>query len=159
MGTSIKQLSFVNFQPIGNDFRALISLEDAFKKDINWQNISDQAVSVYKKELKLMKLELGLMKETKLLKKPITATQIWILGNYIFELISNLDFLQLQVDGIYNHLERDLGVKRKWLEKVIILRRYVPSLSLIPKNLRWGLFEHSTRKKAEQLARGEFNNE
>lgn len=159
MGTPIKQLSFVSFEPIENDFRALMSLEDTFKKELNWQNISDKAVNIYKNEINLMKGELALMKETKILKKPITAKQIWILGNYIFELINKLELIQLQIDGIYNHLERDLGVKRKWLEKVIILRRYVSSSNMVPENLRWGLFEHSTRKKAEQLARGEFNNE
>lgn len=159
MGTPIKQHSFISFQPLGDNFRSLVSLEDAFKKDIVWQDISDRAANIYLKKISLMKAEIESIKETKKIKHAINARQMWTLGNYIFELIDDLEKLQLQIDGVYDHLERDLSVKRKWLEKVVILRRYVTTLEIIPKDLKWSLFEHSIKNKVEQLIRGELNNE
>ena len=58
------------------------------------------------------------------------------------------------MDSIYAHLTRDLDVKRKWLEKVIIFRRYIQEEAAIPKAAYWGMFEHGTRRKAEQLQAG-----
>jgi len=159
MGTTIKQLSFVSFEPNNTGFRSLVSLQDTLLKNIDWPKISEQSSQIYFDAISLMKIELELMKMTKKSKKSITARQIWKLGNYIFKLVNDLERLCLQIDGLYGHLERDLEVKRKWLEKVIILRRYLPSINLIPENLRWGFFEHSTRNKAEQLAKNKFGNE
>ncbi|MHA1882238.1 MAG: hypothetical protein ACTSUO_04255 [Candidatus Thorarchaeota archaeon] len=85
---------------------------------------------------------------------PISARQIWEIGDYIFKLVSELEKLTLQIDGIYDHLERDLGVKRKWLEKVIILRRYIQDKDRIPNSLNWGKCEKGTRRKAELIQKG-----
>jgi len=38
-----------------------------------------------------------------------------------------------------------LGVKKKWLEKAIIFRRYVDDKNAIPKNLNWGKCEKGTK--------------
>jgi hypothetical protein len=87
-------------------------------------------------------------------RKLLPAFKIWQLGNAIFELQHNLNKLFLQLDGLYDHLVRDLGVKRKWLEKVIIFRRYLPDENAIPQSLNWGRCEKGTRLVAEKLRKG-----
>ena len=87
-------------------------------------------------------------------KKPLPARFIWRLGNTIFQLVDDLQKDGFQLDGVYEHLSRDLVVKRKWLEKVIILRRYISKEDLIPETLNWGKCEKGTRKIAENIAKG-----
>lgn len=54
----------------------------------------------------------------------------------------------------YGHLERDLGVARKWLVKAVIFRRYLPDPDRIPPDLNWGRCSDGTRRKAELLQKG-----
>jgi len=89
-------------------------------------------------------------------RKLLPARKVWQLGDSIFELQNNLNTLSLQLDGLYDHLVRDLGVKRKWLEKVIIFRRYLPDENAIPQSLNWGHCEKGTRRVAEKLRRAYF---
>ena len=86
---------------------------------------------------------------------PTPARKIWELGDAIFKLNEELERVSLQIDGLYEHLVRDLTVKRKWLEKVIIFRRHLPDDNLIPESLNWGRCEKGTRKVAERLRVGQ----
>lgn len=81
----------------------------------------------------------------------LPARLIWRLGNVIFELVESLKNNKLQIDGLYEHMERDFSVNRKWLVKVVILRRYIPNENCIPETFNWGYFEKGTRRKAEEL--------
>ena len=83
----------------------------------------------------------------------LPARLVWRLGNVMFELVESLKNNRLQIDGLYGHMERDFLVKRKWLVKVIILRRYIPDENYIPETLNWGYFKKGTRRKAEELMR------
>ena len=60
----------------------------------------------------------------------------------------NLSKIDLQIDNTYYHLVRDLGVNRKWLEKVVIFRRYIQQIELIPETAIWGSFEKGTRSES-----------
>jgi hypothetical protein len=83
----------------------------------------------------------------------LPAREVWEVGNIIFEFIEELASLSLQINGLYDHLERDLNAKRKWLEKVIIFRRYLPNIELVPEELNWGQCEHGTKRVAESLTK------
>jgi hypothetical protein len=82
------------------------------------------------------------------------ARTIWKLGDAVFELTDKLRRLSLEIDGLYDHLTRDLGVKRMWVEKVIIFRRYIPDKKLIPRSVSWGPCRDAPRAAAENLVRG-----
>lgn len=86
--------------------------------------------------------------------KPIPARKVWDWGDAIFRLTQQLAKLSLQLDQLYEHLSRDLGVRRKRLEKIVILRRHLPQKELIPELLNWGRLEKGTRKAAERLRAG-----
>ena len=87
-------------------------------------------------------------------REPIPARIMWKLGDSIFRLKNQLETLSLQLDGIYAHLIRDLGVKREWLEKVIIFRRYLLREDLIPQSLNWSRCYREIRRTAERLQKG-----
>ncbi|MHA1632843.1 MAG: hypothetical protein ACTSXC_08580 [Candidatus Freyarchaeota archaeon] len=115
------------------------------------ESLLDGAAKIYGLAITKMRNVVKQIQELRNSRKTVPARKVWQLGDAIFELQNNLQRSSLQIDGLYEHLTRDLGVKRKWLEKVIILRRYLPCQDLIPSSLNWGQLEKGTRKKAESL--------
>jgi hypothetical protein len=110
-----------------------------------------RAILLYQDGLGVMHSLLTDIKRFRHERRPIPARKVWELGQAIFELRQGLASLSLQMDGLYAHLERDLDVKRKWLEKVVILRRYVTSQETIPDGLAWGDCEKGTKRVALSL--------
>ena len=109
------------------------------------------AVEVYERSTEKMRSLVNEIQGFRDNHKLLPARKVWQLGNAIFELQHDLNELSLQLDGLYDHLVRDLKVKRKWLEKVVIFRRYLPDQNAIPKSLNWGRCEKGTRQAAEKL--------
>lgn len=110
-----------------------------------------KATNIYEKSITRIRSMLVEIQAERDNRKPIAARKIWQIGHIIFELRDQLERLSLQLDSVYDHLVRDLGVRRKWLEKVIILRRHLPDKALIPKSLNWGCCEKGTRRVAQRL--------
>lgn len=146
--------SFISFEPKERGFSAFLPMETAIERDGNLESELSKLTKIYEDSMDEMHFILKKIQEARINKKPVPAYQIWRLGNKIFLLTDKLESLSFQLDGLYNHLVRDLGVKRKWLEKVIIFRRYIPNEKAISRKLNWGVFEKGTRRKAEQLVNG-----
>ena len=146
-----KALRFISFSPGQKDFRGSLSLEAAFEAENDPQTLIRKSERVYKKYIGRMRHITEELKKKRANHISTPASEIWLLGNNIFTLKKELENFGLQVDGLYEHLVRDLNVKRKWLEKVVILRRYIPGKNLIPKASKWGMFEKGTAKKAKAL--------
>ncbi len=149
-----RKLGFVSFEPINYKFRGYLSMEVALGSDKEPEILLQKSIKIYENALKKMAPIVSEIKKSRVNRTSISARKIWQLGNVIFKLRDELEKIGLEIDGIYDHLPRDLEVKRKWLEKVIILRRYLPDIKLIPESLRWGRCEKSTRRKAERLRSG-----
>jgi len=148
------KLTFVSFEPKDDKFRGYIPMEFALSNEKGPEIILRKATKIYETSVSKMKSIVSQIRKSRVDRSTIPARKIWQLGNAIFKLRDELEEIGLEIDGIYDHLTRDLKVKRKWLEKVIILRRYIPSIDLIPESLNWGHFEKSTRRKAEGLRSG-----
>lgn len=156
MGKNLKTntLYFISFQKKDDNYEGYISLDAAMDEKIDLKQIVLKATKIYSKSIfKMQSLNSELVKLKK--KKPIPAYKIWLLGDEIFRLKHNLEKISVQLDNLYDHLTRDLSVKRKWLEKIIIFRRYIVDIKKIQKTLNWGLFEHSTSRKAKRLNLGQ----
>lgn len=149
-----KKLDFVSFEPINDKFKGFLSMEVVFDSRKEPEATILKATKIYENEVKRMTSLVNVIKKSRASHTPVPARRIWQLGNIIFKLRDELEVLGLEIDGIYDHLTRDLDVKRKWLEKVIILRRYLPYISMIPESLNWGRCEKGTRKIAERLKSG-----
>ena len=148
------KLPFVSFEPNNKSFRAYLSMEEFIFGDIDSELTIRKAVKIYENSIIEMRTFIKEIQGFRNNRKRLPAHKIWQLGNAIFELQYNLNKLFLQLDGLYDHLVRDLGVKRKWLEKVIIFRRYLPDKNAIPQSLNWGRCEKGTRRIAEKLRKG-----
>lgn len=149
-----KPTSFITFEPKGGKFSAFLPIETAIKRESDLESELSKLTKIYGDSINEMRFILKRIQETRTNKKPVPAYQIWRLGNKIFLLTDKLENFSFQLDDLYNHLVRDLEVKRKWLEKVIIFRRYIPDEKAISKKLKWGIFEKGTRRKAGQLVNG-----
>lgn len=143
---------FVSFKPTPDRYRFIgrLPVDEMSEVDGDIADLLSKAEEVYGSYIARMRDLVNKINELRKHRK-FSARMAWVLGDLIFELRDQLGALSLQLDGIYEHLTRDLGANKKWLEKVVILRRYLPVEEMIPPGLNWGYFEHSTRRKAEQL--------
>lgn len=148
------KLAFISFEPNDERFRAFLSMEELISSDKDPELTLRKAVKIYENSIIKMCTFIKEIQNIRNNRKLLPARKVWQLGDAIFELQGNLNKLSLQLDGLYDHLVRDLGVKRKWLEKVIIFRRYLPDKKAIPQSLNWGRCEKGTRRVAEKLRRG-----
>ena len=126
-------------------------MADFIDRSLNLETFLKKASNVYEDYIKNMLIIVSEIQSLRKARCLIPARKIWELGDLIFKLTGKMETLSLQIDGLYDHLVRDLHAKRKWLEKVIVLRRYLPRKTLIPKELNWGQCEKGTRKVAEKL--------
>lgn len=147
--------NFVSFEPIDDSFRGYLSIEAALREEEKPELLLNKAEKIYEIKLKNMKSKIVAINTAKANHEPIPARNIWAIGDSIISLRNELSKIGLELDGVYDHLVRDLSVKKKWLEKLIILRRYLPNKALIPKSLNWGRLEKGTRRKAIKLKSGQ----
>ena len=142
----------VSFEPIlDGKYRGSLSLVSLTEIQDDPEALLLRAAEVYRSRITKMQQIVIEVKERRSKREKVSAALVWNLGDEIFGLTEDLAGLSLELDGLYNHLVRDLDANRKWIEKVIILRRYLPQRHRILESLTWGYFEKSTRRKAEAL--------
>ena len=151
---SKNDLMLVSFKPNKEHFMAFFLMEQFLSSERDLEPVLKEASQLYEHSIKRMQSVINEINTFRKERRLLPARVIWKLGNLIFKLVRNLEKLSLQIDGIYDHLVRDLNVKRKWLEKVIIFRRYLPNQFAIPESLNWGRCEKGTRRAAEKLQEG-----
>lgn len=149
-----KQLILVSFKPERGKYTPSIPLSQFLTSEKDVETVLNKVTSLYQKSIDSMKEIIKEIENYRATRKPLPARIIWRLGDQIFRLVEDLNKEGFQLDGVYEHLSRDLNAKRKWLEKVIILRRYIPKQNLIPETLNWGRCEKGTRRIAENISRG-----
>lgn len=147
-------LTFVAFEPRVDGFIAAAPLEQLDNLGARPEAVLQAASAVYGRAVAEMRAQLSAMAELKAQRQPITAQKCWELGDAILALVGRLTDMSLEVDGLYDHLTRDLGMKSKRLRTAITFRRHLPDKELIPASLRWSHCERGARKVAENLSRG-----
>jgi hypothetical protein len=151
---SKNELMFVSFKRNQGTYIAYLPMKQFFSSDRDIESVLKEAARLYEDSILRMQsivAEINTFRSRRIL---LPASKIWELGDLIFRLVESLERLSLQIDGIYDHLVQDLNVKRKWLEKAIIFRRYLPNKDIIPQSLNWGRCEKGTRRAAEKLRNG-----
>lgn len=147
-------LTPVHFQPKDGTFVAMVPMDALLSGDFDLDNTLTEASRRYVTLVTDMRSKLNDIKRLRSAHIPVPARSIWALGDAIFKLNQAMSELTLQIDSLYSHLSRDLSVKRKWLEKVVIFRRYLAQQKTVPPGLNWGRCEKGTRRVAENLSRG-----
>jgi len=149
-----KELAFISFERTDKKYKGFLAIEAALNSDEEPEALIQKAIEIYENSINNITSHIDEINKSRKSQKHVTARQVWLVGDDIFKLRDNLENLGLQLDGVYDHLTRDLNVKQKWLEKVVILRRYLPEVGLIPETLNWGKLEKGTRRKTERLKLG-----
>lgn len=149
------KLAFISFKPNKDGFSSYLALEGFDQNCQDPEDLIKRASKLYEKYIHTLRNINVEIQNIRSSPEVIPARIIWELGDQIFKLIEALTRLSLQIDGLYEHLVRDLNVKRKWLEKVIIFRRYLPQKKYVPISLNWGQCEKGTRKVAIELFKKE----
>ena len=147
-------LTFVAFTPRDAGFTASVPLEQLDGLGAHPELLLEKAGALYGKSVGEMRSCLSEMAAMKDRRQPITAQKVWEWGDAAFALVENLAEMSLELDGLYEHLTRDLGINQKRLSNVITFRRYLPAKELIPAALGWAQCEKSARKVAENLSKG-----
>ena len=151
------QMIFVAFEPREEGFIASVPIEHLESLGDHPEASLREASATYHHHLDAMRSlldDIGWFKTNRI---PIPARKMWDLGDSIFRLVDHLADLSLEIDGLYEHLSRDLklhsgqlGMYR--LTRAVTFRRYLPDRALIPDSLGWRVCEKNVRKTAEQLA-------
>ena len=147
---------FVSFKQDKGEYNTFIAMNGFFSSSGDLESLLNKAATIYGSYICKMLVLVDVINVFRSNRRPLPARKIWQLGDIIFQLVDELSQLSLQIDGIYDHLARDLNAKRKWLEKVIIFRRYIPEERMIPEHLNWGKCEKGTRRVAELIQKGIF---
>ena len=150
----MKDLIAVSFQPNDQEFIAHVSLESMILIEGNPEALLRRVSSKYSRAIQSMRKQLDEMNYIKKSRRVLPARKIWKFGDSIFSLKSDMEHMSFHINGLYDHLIRELGVKRMWLEKVIIFRRYIPNQKSIPRSLAWGKCSSSPRKTARAILNG-----
>lgn len=148
------KITFVTFKPQNDRFIGFISIGAVINNNYDMEYLLRKSSTLYMRHIKKLRYLINEIQGMRTKRQQIAARKIWEIGDIIFKLRLELQKLSLELDGLYDHLVRDLEVKRKWLEKVIIFRRYIPDKKQIPKSLNWGRCEKGTRRIAQKLIKG-----
>ena len=149
-----RKLNFVSFEPSDGEFVAFTSVEWILSGENDPEVVLRKASELYGRAVAKMRRLISQTQSARADGRLIPARKMWELGQVIFELKRRVEKLSLQVSGLYDHLSRELGVKREWLQKVVIFRRYLPDKALIPDGLNWGRCARAPRRAAERLSEG-----
>lgn len=151
----MKDLIPVSFHPDKGKFVAHVPLKSSILMESDSERLLAKAGSRYLKSIQSMREQLKEMDDIKRNRDVIPARKIWELGDSVFSLVKNMERMSFHINGLYDHLTRDLEIKRMWLQKVVIFRRYIPNRKSIPASVPWGKCSASPRKTAKAILEGE----
>ena len=147
-------LTFVAFEPREEGFVASVPLEQLDALGEHPEALLRAASETYKNSIGGMRSLLADIDALKTRRIPISARKIWELGDAVLDLISELEQYSMELDGLYDHLVRDLGMKERRWNAIITFRRYLADKGLIPETLGWRRCERYSRQVAESLSKG-----
>ena len=147
---------FVAFDPRETGFIASVPMKQFDALGERPEAVLKEASTAYGSAIEIMQSLLDDFDRLKSSRTAIPAQRVWELGDAVFHLVEDLARSSLEIDGLYDHLVRDLGIERGRLGKyrltrAITFRRYLPDKDLIPKSLEWSRCEKNARGMAEQL--------
>ena len=151
------QIGFVAFEPRNGGFIASVPMEQLEWLGDHPEEILNEASQTYARSVEEMRAILDDLDGFKAKRTPIPAQTIWEFGDAVFRLVAKLGNSFLELDGLYEHLMRDLEIDNGRLGKyrmtrAVTFRRYLEDKGRIPDSLDWRQCEKNARGMAERLA-------
>ena len=153
----MSQMTFVAFEPKEEKFIASVPVEQLGSLGNYPEALLRKASELYERHILVIRPLLDDIDAIKTNRLAIPAQKMWELGDAVFHLVDGLAELSFEIDGLYQHLLRDLEIHKGRLgmyrlTRAITFRRYLKDKELIPHSLDWCLCEKNARRTAEQLA-------
>jgi len=137
----------------GFEFTSSVSLQDFMKNGTRRNNLSSQtkkAAANYERFIKECKIIIDRVKGGDSINQA-SLKDMWSLGNKIHSFTNGFKKDGFYLNGLYEHLMRDLQVTRDLLKKVVTFRSYFLNRGLIPNNMVWREIRYAVRRNAEKL--------
>jgi len=140
-------------------FIGSISLQEFMENGIRTNNLNSQikkAAVRYEKFMQECKTIINKIKKRDSINQA-PLKDMWNLGNKIHRFMRSLKKDGFYLNGLYEHLVRDLQVSRDLLERVIIFRSHFTNHTLISNDMLWREVRDAPRKNAEKLKKRLLN--
>ncbi len=109
------------------------------------------ACAAYGRAIDAMREVLAEIDDLKSRRSPIPARVMWKLGDAVVNLGNDLEAESMELDGLNDHLVRDLNINAKRMGTIVTFRRHLPDVEVIPESLGWSQCEKQARKVAQEL--------
>ena len=141
----------VALQPRGESFVASIPLTQLELLGDRPDERLQVACDAYGRTVATIREVLADIEQLKSKRTPIPARKMWELGNAVVNLGAELDDNSMEMEGLNDHLVRDLGINAKRMGTIVTFRRHLPEQEMIPETLGWSQCEKQARKVAQEL--------
>ena len=144
-------LALITLEPRDEGFVASVPIAQLNRLGDQPDGSLKLACDAYGTAIAIMQEVLADIDQLKKKRTPIPARKMWELGDSVVTLGSQLEEGCMEVDGLNDHLVRDLGINGKRMGTIVTFRRHLPHRELIPESLGWSQCEKQARKVAEEL--------
>ena len=144
-------LALIAVEPREDGFIASVPIAQLGRLGEKPEMSLQDACGAYGRAVGAMREVLADIDQLKSKRIPIPARKMWELGDAVVTLGFELEEDCMEVDGLNDHLVRDLGINGKRMGTIVTFRRHLPDKELIPESLGWSQCEKQARKVAEEL--------
>ena len=141
----------VALEPRGEGFVASIPLAQLELLGDRPDERLQVACDAYGRTVAIIREVLADIEQLKSRRTPIPARKMWELGDAVVNLSTELEENSMEMEGLNDHLVRDLGINAKRVGTIVTFRRHLPEQEMIPESLGWSQCEKQARKVAEEL--------
>ncbi len=141
----------VALEPRGEGFVASIPLPQLELLGDRPDERLQAACDAYGRTVAIIREVLSDIEQLKGRRTPIPARKMWELGDAVVNLGVELEGNSMEVEGLNDHLVRDLGINAKRMGTIVTFRRHLPEQEMIPETLGWSQCEKQARKVAQEL--------
>ena len=141
----------VALQPRGEAFVASIPLTQLELLGDRPDERLQVACDAYGRTVATIREVLADIEQLKSKRTPIPARKMWELGDAVVNLGAELEENSMEMQGLNDHLVRDLGINAKRMGTIVTFRRHLPEQEMIPETLGWSQCEKQARKVAQEL--------
>ena len=150
-GMSLGANASVALEPRGEAFVASIPLAQLERLGNRPDEQLQVACDAYGRTVGIMREVLADIEQLKSSRTPIPARKMWELGDAVVNLGAELEENDMEMDGLNDHLVRDLGINAKRMGTIVTFRRHLPDQEMIPETLGWSQCEKKARHVAQEL--------
>ena len=139
----------VTFKKRGNAYRGTVFLSNLALLRNDPAETMREVTVIYQKAIADVRSWQSDVSPLRRSRVPLSARKAWELGDILHKLRTDLAQHGCRLDGLYNHLERHVGLTPRRASSFMTLRRHVEDPDSIPKNLKWHSMEKTVKSSCQ----------